>query len=128
MTATQIEHAFDKLNAMVGPRNSCTYFIAAIEEGKGDTNYKHFQGFIRFANPISLGTTNIKRIQKCIHESANAHVELARGSFDANFKYVTKGDGEKGEDGEYINHGLNVKIAVEKGDYYRRGKWYTIIH
>ncbi|QMW68923.1 replication-associated protein [Crucivirus-458] len=109
-TATSIEHAFDKLNEMVAPRNSCTYFIASIEEGKGGTNYKHYQGFFRFANPVSLGTTNIKRIQKCLHESANAHVELAKGSFDQNFEYVTKGDGEK-VNGKWVNHGMNLCIA-----------------
>ena len=123
-TQTSIEHAFDKLNEWVNPRNSVTYFVAAIEEGKGDTNYKHYQGFMRFANPVSLGTTNIKKIQKCLHESANAHVEIANGSFDQNFMYCTKGEGEK-VDGKWVDHGKNVCIAVEKGDYYRRGPWYT---
>ena len=123
-----LEHTKDRLNQEF-PGNEVTYIIAAQETGKGDQNYEHFQGFFRMKNPISLGKRNIGRIQKCLHvEEKNAHLEACRSSFEANHMYVTKGDGEKNANGEWINHGLNLRLVLEQGSYRNRGPWYTCPH
>ena len=97
------------------PGNPVTYVIVSLETGAD--GYKHYQGFFRVFNPMTLGTKNIKKIQACLHEDTNAHLELCRCSFEVNFHYVTKGEGYKDADGKWVDHGKNVQVVLEQGKY-----------
>lgn len=88
----------------------CTYMVFGFEEGENGT--PHIQGYIHFENPRSQ--SGVKTILP------RAHLEVARGSVEDNYKYCTK-DGDFHEFGEKPKQGkrtdiIQIKDRIVNGD------------
>lgn len=85
-------------------------YVIIGEEIAPTTGQKHWQGYIRFANPVIM-TTAQKRIGdlKC-------HLERCKGSEESNIKYCSKDTNVVFEDGETTNQGKRTDLSSTVDD------------
>lgn len=88
---------------------NCKYVLFGKEVAPS-TGTPHLQGYVRFKSERAIGG---------VRKEFGCHVEIAKGSFEENYKYCTKG-------GDFVERGVKPMTQVEKGDT-EKVRWKRII-
>ena len=97
LTLNQPEKLNELIENMKSYKSLTYYMVSHLEVGE-ETNHEHYHIYLHFNNMIKLN------IAKC----CGAHVEIARGSYNDNLKYLTKQGHLSDEWGDKPHQGLKT--------------------